>query len=95
VDWAREAGLAATTDPAGNLFLRLEGICAEAAPVLTGSHLDSQPSGRKFDGVFGVLGGLEAAQAIRTAGITLRRRWTSSRPRATTHASCMRCARRA
>jgi beta-ureidopropionase / N-carbamoyl-L-amino-acid hydrolase len=73
VGWAREAGLAAFTDPAGNLFLRLEGSDAEAAPVLTGSHLDSQPSGGKFDGVFGVLAGLEAAQSIRAAGITLRR----------------------
>jgi N-carbamoyl-L-amino-acid hydrolase len=42
-------------------------------PVLTGSHLDSQPSGGKFDGVFGVLAGLEAAQSIRAAGVTLRR----------------------
>ena len=73
VGWAREAGLAAFTDPAGNLFLRLEGTDTEAAPVLTGSHLDSQPSGGKFDGVFGVLAGLEAAQSIRAAGIALRR----------------------
>ena len=73
VGWARDAGLAAFTDPAGNLFLRLEGEDVEAAPVLTGSHLDSQPSGGKFDGVFGVLAGLEAAQAIRAAGIALHR----------------------
>jgi N-carbamoyl-L-amino-acid hydrolase len=73
IGWAREAGLAACTDAAGNLFLRMEGTDAEAAPVLTGSHLDSQPSGGKFDGVFGVLAGLEAALAIRAAGVTLRR----------------------
>jgi len=73
VGWGREEGLAAFTDPVGNLFLRLEGSDAEAVPVLTGSHLDSQPSGGKFDGVFGVLAGLEAAQSIRAAGITLRR----------------------
>jgi N-carbamoyl-L-amino-acid hydrolase len=73
IGWAREAGLVAFTDAAGNLFLRLEGIDAEAAPVLTGSHLDSQPSGGKFDGVFGVLAGLEAAQSIRAAGLSLRR----------------------
>jgi len=73
VGWARDAGLAAFTDPAGNLFLRLEGEDVEAAPVLTGSHLDSQPSGGKFDGVFGVLAGLESAQAIRAAGIALHR----------------------
>jgi N-carbamoyl-L-amino-acid hydrolase len=73
IGWAREAGLVAYTDAAGNLFLRMEGTDAEAAPVLTGSHLDSQPSGGKFDGVFGVLAGLEAAQAIRAAGIALSR----------------------
>ena len=73
IGWAQEAGLAACTDPAGNLFLRMEGTDAEAAPVLTGSHLDSQPSGGKFDGVFGVLAGLEAAQSIRAVGVALRR----------------------
>jgi N-carbamoyl-L-amino-acid hydrolase len=71
--WGRDAGLAPFTDPAGNLFLRREGTDPRAAPVLTGSHLDSQPSGGKFDGVYGVLAGIEAAQAIADAGIALRR----------------------
>jgi N-carbamoyl-L-amino-acid hydrolase len=66
--WAREAGLAASTDPAGNLFLRLEGSDPHGVPVLTGSHLDSQPTGGKFDGVYGVLAGLEAVQAIIASG---------------------------
>lgn len=73
IGWGRELGLAPFTDPAGNLFLRLEGTAADAAPVLTGSHLDSQPSGGKFDGVFGVLAGLEAVQSIRESGMTLPR----------------------
>jgi N-carbamoyl-L-amino-acid hydrolase len=73
IAWGAEASLAAFTDAAGNLFLRLDGSDASAAPVLTGSHLDSQPSGGKFDGVFGVLAGIEAAQAIRDAGVALRR----------------------
>lgn len=73
IGWARDAGLAAFTDPAGNLFLRLEGADPDAAPVLTGSHLDSQPTGGRFDGVFGVLAGLEAAQAIVASGIRLER----------------------
>jgi len=73
IAWGREAGLAAFTDAAGNLFLRFEGTDANAAPVLTGSHLDSQPSGGKFDGVYGVLAGIEAVQAIRDAQIALRR----------------------
>ena len=56
--------LAASHDPAGNLFLRLQGIDVDATPLLCGSHLDSQPTGGKFDGVYGVLAALEAVQVI-------------------------------
>ena len=73
IGWALEAGLAPYTDPAGNLFLRLEGTDPDQAPVLTGSHLDSQPSGGKFDGVYGVLAGIEALVALRDARVVLRR----------------------
>jgi len=73
IDWARPLGLAAFTDVAGNLFLRHEGTLADAPAVLTGSHLDSQPTGGKFDGVFGVLAGLEAVQAIIESGTRLLR----------------------
>jgi beta-ureidopropionase / N-carbamoyl-L-amino-acid hydrolase len=73
IGWARELDLDVCTDPAGNLFLRLTGRAPDAAPVLTGSHLDSQPTGGKFDGAYGVLAGLEAVQAIRESGIKPRR----------------------
>jgi N-carbamoyl-L-amino-acid hydrolase len=66
-------GMAPWTDPAGNLFLRIEGTDPAAAPVLTGSHLDSQPTGGRFDGIYGVLAGLEAVAALRAAGVAPRR----------------------
>ena len=73
VTWGDGLGLKAFSDPAGNLFLRYEGETVEAAPVLIGSHLDSQPTGGRFDGVYGVLAALETLEAIREAGIRIRR----------------------
>ena len=53
IGWAAEAGLSPSTDAAGNLFLTLAGRNRAAAPLLVGSHLDSQPTGGKFDGAAG------------------------------------------
>jgi N-carbamoyl-L-amino-acid hydrolase len=73
IGWGAALGLAAVSDEAGNLFLRLAGSDPDAAPVLTGSHLDSQPTGGRFDGVYGVLAGLEAVHALLDAGVRPRR----------------------
>ncbi|MBI0535354.1 Zn-dependent hydrolase [Roseomonas sp. KE2513] len=73
IGWAEGLGLAVTVDEIGNLFLRHEGTDPEAAPVLTGSHMDSQPNGGRFDGIWGVVAGLEAVQAIREAGVATKR----------------------
>jgi N-carbamoyl-L-amino-acid hydrolase len=73
IGWGTARGLTATMDPIGNLFLRRAGRDPAAPPVLTGSHLDTQPSGGRFDGIYGVLGGLEALEAIGDAGLETRR----------------------
>ncbi|AET92678.1 allantoate amidohydrolase [Burkholderia sp. YI23] len=69
VQWGEVLGLKPSVDAIGNLFLRLEGTDASAPPVLSGSHLDSQPTGGKFDGVFGVLAAFEAVEAIVASGV--------------------------
>ncbi len=68
-EWAAELGYSVWVDGISNLFVRREGLDASLAPVLTGSHIDSQPTGGKFDGAYGVLAGLEALQALDEAGI--------------------------
>jgi beta-ureidopropionase / N-carbamoyl-L-amino-acid hydrolase len=73
VSWGRTLGLSPYTDAAANLFLRFEGSDPMLPPVLSGSHIDSQPTGGKFDGAYGVLAAFEAVQAIRDAGLTPRR----------------------
>lgn len=64
IGWAREAGLEPSTDAAGNLFLTLRGTDPQAMPLLVGSHLDTQPTGGRFDGVLGVLAALEGGVAM-------------------------------
>ncbi len=73
VAWAEELGFAVATDDIANLYIRRPGRDPEAPPVVTGSHLDSQPTGGKFDGSYGVIGGLEALEAIERAGIETER----------------------
>ncbi|MGU3496773.1 M20 family metallo-hydrolase [Xanthobacteraceae bacterium A53D] len=68
ITWARAAGLSPFTDAAANLFLRLEGRDPALPPVVAGSHIDSQPTGGKFDGTFGVLAALEVVEAIAARG---------------------------
>jgi N-carbamoyl-L-amino-acid hydrolase len=73
IGWAAAIGLAPSVDRLGNLFLRHEGTEPGLAPVLTGSHMDSQPNGGRFDGIWGVIAALEAVQALREAGVATRR----------------------
>ena len=70
--WAREAGLAVEVDGIGNLFARRAGTDASLPPVAMGSHLDSQPSGGKFDGAYGVMAGLEVLRSLNDAGVRTR-----------------------
>ena len=71
--WAAELGLGVFVDAAGNLFLRRDGSDPGLPPVMTGSHIDSQPTGGKFDGAYGVLAGIEAVEAMNDAGVATRR----------------------
>ena len=73
IGWAESIGAAVSVDPAANLWLRRAGSEAEAAPVLTGSHMDTQPNGGRFDGIYGVLAGLEALTALHESGTVTRR----------------------
>jgi N-carbamoyl-L-amino-acid hydrolase len=68
IGWALEAGMTPSTDAAGNLFLTLAGRDRAAPPRLLGSHLDSQPTGGKFDGAAGVMAALEAAVSLAEQG---------------------------
>lgn len=70
--WAREAGLAVEVDGIGNIFARRAGAEPGLPPVAMGSHLDSQPSGGKFDGAYGVMAGLEVLRSLNDAGVRTR-----------------------
>jgi len=69
VQWAKAEGLAVTVDKIGNVFMRREGANPGLPPVVTGSHIDTQPTGGKFDGNYGVLAGLEVVRTLNERGI--------------------------
>ena len=67
--WCEEAGLTMGVDKMGTMFARREGTDPDALPVYVGSHLDTQPTGGNYDGVLGVLGGLEIVRTLNDLGI--------------------------
>jgi N-carbamoyl-L-amino-acid hydrolase len=67
--WLREANATVEIDGAGNIFATRAGRDVEGPVVLTGSHVDTQPSGGKFDGNYGVLAGLEVLRTLNDAGV--------------------------
>ncbi|MEQ8816027.1 MAG: Zn-dependent hydrolase [Thalassobaculum sp.] len=71
--WAEEAGYGVTVDRLGNTFVRRGGRDDSLPPVLVGSHLDTQAAGGRFDGILGVMAGLEILRALDDAGIATRR----------------------
>ncbi len=82
VKWCREAGCTVTVDQVGNIFARRAGTFDDLPPVFLGSHLDSQPTGGRFDGVYGVLAGLEVIETMNDRGISTKHplevvSWTS------------------
>ena len=69
VGWAKEAGLSVTVDKIGNVFMRRAGKNPSLPPIACGSHIDTQPTGGKFDGNYGVLAGLEVIRTLNDHGI--------------------------
>ena len=67
--WCRAEGMTVSVDGVGNMFARRAGRNDTLPPVVSGSHLDSQPSGGKFDGVYGVLAALEVVRTLNECGI--------------------------
>ncbi|WP_433695644.1 Zn-dependent hydrolase [Paraburkholderia phenoliruptrix] len=70
VAWAKEIGCTVRVDAIGNIFARRAGLRDDLPPVMTGSHIDTQPTGGKFDGNYGVLAGLEVLRTLADANIT-------------------------
>lgn len=69
VGWAREAGCSVRVDRIGNIFARREGRDPARPAIATGSHIDTQPTGGKFDGNYGVLAGLEVVRTLNDLGL--------------------------
>ncbi|MEQ8651280.1 MAG: Zn-dependent hydrolase [Kiloniellales bacterium] len=73
ISWCKKAGLAVSIDAMGNIFARREGSESGLAPVLIGSHLDTQVTGGRYDGILGVLAGLEVLRTLNDKGLETRR----------------------
>lgn len=69
VHWCEAAGCSIRVDAMGNIFARRAGRHDHLAPVITGSHGDSQPFGGKYDGIYGVLAGVEVLRSLNDLGI--------------------------
>ncbi len=69
VEWCEAAGCSVSIDAVGNIFARRPGRNPKLPPVMTGSHIDTQPTGGKFDGCFGVMAGLEVLRTLNDLGI--------------------------
>ncbi|SFD52628.1 N-carbamoyl-L-amino-acid hydrolase [Roseivivax sediminis] len=70
--WCEAAGCTMGLDALGNMFAQRDGTDPDALPVYVGSHLDTQPTGGKYDGVLGVLGGLEVVRTLNDLGVKTR-----------------------
>ena len=69
IAWAKEIGCSVRIDAIGNIFARRAGLSDDLPPVMTGSHIDTQPTGGKFDGNYGVLAGLEVLRTLADANV--------------------------
>ncbi|MFE2007205.1 Zn-dependent hydrolase [Pseudomonas guariconensis] len=69
VQWSEAAGCDVSIDAVGNIFARRPGRNPKLPPVMTGSHIDTQPTGGKFDGCFGVMAGLEVIRTLNDLGV--------------------------
>lgn len=67
--WMRDAGMTLRVDQVGNIFARRAGRDDDLPPVMTGSHIDTQPTGGKFDGCYGVMAGLEVMRTLQEHGV--------------------------
>src|SRR5215470_2137599 len=64
IRWCKAAGCTVNVDGIGNIFARRAGKDDSLPPIITGSHIDTQPSGGKFDGNYGVMSGLEVIRTL-------------------------------
>ncbi|MFM0295811.1 N-carbamoyl-L-amino-acid hydrolase [Burkholderia sp. WP9] len=69
IAWTKEIGCSVRVDAIGNIFARRAGLRDDLPPVMTGSHIDTQPTGGKFDGNYGVLAGLEVLRTLADANV--------------------------